>query len=273
MTYEYPGSGGLDYAPCRYGNSKLLFRGPRRSLEGSFCAALGGSETYGKFVEKPWPSLLEQRLNVPVVNFGYVNAGVDVFANEPLVGDVSRSAKVTVVQLMGAPNMSNRFYAVHPRRNDRFLRASSLMRTTFPEADFSEFNFTRHMLCSLRDSAPKHFGQLVEEIRSAWVVRMGVLLDQISGPKVLLWLRNYHPTGDHGPLGPEPALVSAAMVDRLRAHAEVVIDVEPSSAARQARTAGMVHAAIEALAAADMPGPRVHEEVAEALAPAVAKLM
>jgi hypothetical protein len=35
----------------------------------------------------------------------------------------------------------------------------------------------------------------------------------------------------------------------------------------------MVHAAIEALAAADMPGPRVHEEVAEALAPAVAKLM
>lgn len=273
MTYEYTASGGLDYAPCRYGKSKLLFRGPRRSLEGAYCAAWGGSETYGKFVEKPWPMLLERRLNMPVVNLGYVNAGVDVFGNEPLVCDVSRSAKVSILQLMGAPNMSNRFYAVHPRRNDRFLRASNLMRATFPEADFSEFNFTRHMLCSLRDSAPDQFPQLVEEMRSAWVSRVSALLDRISGPKVLLWLRNYHPPGSEGPLGPEPALVSSGMVERIRAQADMVVEMEPSFAARQDGTAGMVFAPIEALAAADMPGPRVHEEVAEALAPLVAKMI
>ncbi len=36
---------------------------------------------------------------------------------------------------MGAQNLSNRFYAVHPRRNDRFLRASTLMKTIFREVD------------------------------------------------------------------------------------------------------------------------------------------
>ena len=44
-----------------------------------------------------------------------------VFVNEPTVIDICSKALVTVVQLMGAQNTSNRFYAVHPRRNDRFL--------------------------------------------------------------------------------------------------------------------------------------------------------
>jgi hypothetical protein len=30
-------------------------------------------------------------------------------------------ADVAVQQLMGADNISNRFYTAHPRRNDRFL--------------------------------------------------------------------------------------------------------------------------------------------------------
>ncbi|MEL7098122.1 MAG: DUF6473 family protein, partial [Pseudomonadota bacterium] len=31
MSYD-AGHGGLDYLPCRYGASKVLFRGPRKSL-------------------------------------------------------------------------------------------------------------------------------------------------------------------------------------------------------------------------------------------------
>ena len=82
MAFEYAGDGALDYFPCRYGRSKLLFRGPRRQLVPPFVSAFGGSETYGKFVEEPWPALLEERIGLPVVNFGYLNAGVDVFLGE-----------------------------------------------------------------------------------------------------------------------------------------------------------------------------------------------
>lgn len=273
MTYEFTGCGALDYAPCRYGCSKLLFRGPRRSLAGEFCVALGGSETYGKFVERPWPALLERRLFLPVVNLGYLNAGPDLFAHEPFVSEVARAARVSVIQLMGVANMSNRFYAVHPRRNDRFLRASAAMHDLFPNADFAEFSFTRHMLQSLHDQAPDAFARLSSELQATWVSRMRALLERTFGPKIVLWLRDYHAQARPAPLGHDPALVTAPMVDRIRPYADLVVEVTPSPAARQAGLAGMVFPPTEAPAAADMPGPRVHEEVAEALAPVIAKML
>ncbi len=54
MTYMKLGQAALDYYPCRYGASKLLFRGPRRRLQGDYVAFLGGTETYGKFIETPF---------------------------------------------------------------------------------------------------------------------------------------------------------------------------------------------------------------------------
>ena len=70
MAYAYPGDGALDYFPCRYGMSKLLFRGPHRELDGPFCAVLGGTETYGKFVADPYPALVEQMTGLRMVNLG-----------------------------------------------------------------------------------------------------------------------------------------------------------------------------------------------------------
>ena len=46
MTYDALGAGALDYLPCRYGTSKLLFRGPRRPLKEPYIAFLSGTETY-----------------------------------------------------------------------------------------------------------------------------------------------------------------------------------------------------------------------------------
>lgn len=267
MAFEYPGDGALDYFPCRYGKSKLLFRGPRRSLDKPFIAAMGGAETYGKFVAEPWPALLEARLGMPVVNFGYVNAGIDVFTNEPQVADVSRAARVSVIQVLGAANMSNRFYAVHPRRNDRFLRASNLMRSLFRDVDFTEFHFTRHLLSALQERAPEKFGALVEELRASWVARMKLLLEKVEGDKVLLWIGDYLPPGHGDPLGSEPLLVRHDMVKQLEPLCDAIIRVEPSLMARSTGTVGMSFAPLDEPAALSMPGPMVHQEIAEALAP------
>ncbi|MDD8021834.1 MAG: DUF6473 family protein [Paracoccaceae bacterium] len=273
MAFEYSGDGALDYFPCRYGKSKLLFRGPRRNLETPFVAAMGGTETYGKFVADPWPALLEAKLGMPVVNFGYLNAGIDVFVNEPQVSEVSRLASLTVVQLMGAQNMSNRFYAVHPRRNDRFLRASNLMRAVFSEIDFTEFNFTRHLLLVLRERAPDRFAPLVAELQASWVARMTAMLEKIAGRKVLLWLGDYRDPSQRDALGGEPLLVTADMVDQIRPLADAVVRVDPSLMARSSGSAGMYFGPLEEPAAATMPGPMVHAEVAAALAPVLAGLL
>ena len=81
---------------------------------------------------------------------GICSAGVDVFCADETVLSACNDARAVVFQVMGAHNLSNRYYTVHPRRNDRFLKASALMRNQFPEIDFTEFHFTRHLLTALR---------------------------------------------------------------------------------------------------------------------------
>jgi hypothetical protein len=208
MAYAYPGEGALDYYPCRYGKSKILFRGPRRDLEQPFVAVLGGTETYGKFLPLPYPALTEEATGIRMVNLGCVNAGLDVYLNEPVIPDILGRARVTVIQLMGAQNMSNRYYAVHPRRNDRFLRASGLLRTIYREVDFTEFNFTRHMLTTLQSISPQKFEVVVDELKAAWVARMSLLLDQARGKTVLLWMADRPPSATVAPGGSDAGPVA-----------------------------------------------------------------
>lgn len=122
MAYEYPREGALNYFPVRYGDSKLLFRGPKADLGERYVAFLGGTETYGKYVETPYPDLVGEEVGCATLNLGCVNAGLDAYLNDETVMDLCAASDVTVLQITGAQNMSNRFYAVHPRRNDRFLR-------------------------------------------------------------------------------------------------------------------------------------------------------
>ncbi len=269
MAFECLSGGALDYFPCRYGRSRLLFRGPRRVIEAPYVAVLGGSETYGKFVAEPWPSLLEARLGFPMLNFGYPNAGIEVFSRESHLVELTSAARLTVIQLFGAQNMSNRYYAVHPRRNDRFLRASKLMNGCFPGIDFTEFNFTRHMLGVLKQRAPDGYAKLVEELRAEWVRRMQAMLTRSTEPKILLWLGDYRAPLTRDPLGPEPLFVTPGMVDEIAVSAEAVVRVEPSVMARSTGTVGMCFGPLEEPAAMTMPGPLVHQEIAEKLAPVV----
>ncbi|MGR3290116.1 MAG: DUF6473 family protein, partial [Paracoccaceae bacterium] len=111
VAYEYFGASPLNYYPCQYGESKLRFRGPKRTLEGKYCVVIGGSETFGKFIEQPYPEILEDLSGQTVVNLGCMHAGVGLFADDATILKICANADVTVIQLMGAQNMSNRFYS------------------------------------------------------------------------------------------------------------------------------------------------------------------
>lgn len=273
MAYDYAGEGSLDYMPCRYGRSRLMFRGPRRDLSGRFVAVLGGIEAYGRYIPKPYPALLEAGLGARVVNLGCPNAGPDAWLGDPAVMDVLARAEVVVVQVPGAADLSNRFYTVHPRRNDRFLRASPLLQTIYRGVDFTEFNFTRHLLRSLHAAGPERFALVADELRSAWEARMHSLLSALPGRKVLLWLAE-------GPPGPrrdipigEPVLVDDAMIVALAEQGDAMVMAVPSMAARARGMEGMVFPAMAEPAARGLPGVAAHEEVAAALVPVLRGLM
>ena len=272
MSFDTLGPGGLDYLPCRYGTSKILFRGPRRSLDTPYVAFFGGTTTYGKFIETPFPRLIEPELGLTCVNFGCVNGGVDVYATDPFLREVATQATVTVIQVTSPRNMSNRFYKVHPRRNDRFVEASALLRAIYGEVDFAEFNFTNHMLKRLLLLSPDRFDAVLEELRTAWLARMRLVLSQIPGKTVILWASRDTPHRAATDIDADPAFVTPTMLQEIEPLVTRMVTVVASDAAIAMGTEGMVFAEMDAPAAQTMLGPAAHREIADAMLPVLREL-
>ena len=136
-----------------------------------------------------------------------MNAGPDAFLGDSGVIEIARQARAVVLQVMGAQNLSNRLYMVHPRRNDRFIAARPALRALYPEVDFTEFHFTHHMLASLLSLSESRFGLVIEELRTAWVARMRALMARLPGDVVLLWIAQHTPRPTMRPIirpGPPP---------------------------------------------------------------------
>lgn len=200
---------------CQYGQSKLVFRGPKRSLGDDYIAFLGGSETYGRNVQQPFPEVIEQKLGVTCVNLGWPNAGIEVLLNDPALIKIASGAVATVLQVPGAVNLNTRYYKVHPRRNDRFIEAHQDLRDLFPTVDFTEFSFTRHMLSTLKQVSPVDFLHVQAELAAVWTDGMRRLIRAIGTPVVLLWLADRKPNEiwDRPDHDGDPVMVSREMIE------------------------------------------------------------
>lgn len=268
-----PNESVLDYETCSYGNSRLAFRGPKQSLDDPYIAVLGGSEVFGRFIDRPLTTLMQDDLGVDCINLGCSNAGADAFLHDAGICEVASQALVTVIQITGAQNNSNRYYRVHPRRNDRFVAPNACLKALYPRIDFSNIHFTRHALQDLEDAAPLRFELVVEELKAAWVARMTDLLEHIKGRKVLFWMgANGIDAPDNGS-SLDPLYIDRGMVEALRPLVDDIVEYVASSLARREGTRGMVYDPTQKRAAQHMFGPRAHGEAAKALTKVLAPMI
>lgn len=209
---------------CRYPGVDVLFRGPRRSLESPFVAFLGGSNFNGGAVPNPVPDLVETALETTCVNFSIPNAGVDLFLEAEALTDFASDAVLTVVEVLGAQNLSNRFYRVHPRRNDRFLAPTDLLTRAFPGAEFVDVHFTRHALKVLETAAPERFQAVVDELKATWVWKMSALLNRIRGPKLLAWCGPDAPQAEARDRHVDPLFVDARMLNKIAGQVDGIVE-------------------------------------------------
>ena len=271
MKHDRITHGSLEYCLYRFGKSRSRFRGPRPDLSRPYIACLGGSETFGRFVPHSYAQLLQSRLGMTCANFARPNAGPGFFLDDPSVLLAAREARAVVIAVMGAQNLSNRFYRVHPRHNDRVIATSDFLKTLFPALDGGDIHYTGHLLETLSGLDPERFQIVVEELKIAWVARMTALLERVKGRTILLWAADHAPpeptdSAHRAPLAPAPRFVDQAMLDRISPLATRVVEYTPSDQARAAGTGGMVHTPAEADAARCLPGVKMHAEIANLLA-------
>lgn len=271
MTYETRCGALLDYAPCTYGTSRLSFRGPNAELTEWSVAAIGGSSTYGRFVERPYPNRLAGFLQVPVLNLGCQNAGPDAFLADPVLEETCALAAATVVEVTGAINLSNDLYKVHPRRNDRFLSATPALHAVCPGLDLTDVHFTGHLMSRIRARASDSFPVVVRILQQAWTDAMCRLVDRSLGPVILLWFSDMAPPPDCGALPDlsahhgRPWFVTQEMVEQVARRAAAYVECVVTSVPTQDNTPGLSYSEFEAPIARRILPPRAHQEAAQKL--------
>ncbi|TDK46721.1 DUF6473 family protein [Antarcticimicrobium luteum] len=274
MSMQLTSAGAREDPICRFPGSALPVRGPCVDLVRPYLAFLGGSETFGRFVEAPFPTLVDRALGQSCVNLGSINAGLGAILRDAGVMRIAAGAELTVVQIPGAQDLGNQYYRVHPRRNDRFLAPTRRLAALYPEVDFTQFHFTKHLVTTLYRQSPARFAPVLDELRALWIDRMEQLLGTLGGRVLLLWLQyDDRRPQDDAPLGPDPLLVSRAMIDRIRPDARGLVEVPVVPAGRRVgETARMAFGPLQALAAEHLPGPSMHRRIAARLSEAIRTL-
>ena len=222
----------INYNYYRFGRSRQRFRGPHPKLDKPYLAFIGGSETYGKFVEKPFPAQLGDQLGMTAANWGAPQAGPGFFLKDPVILEACSNAKICVVSVMGATNMSNRMYSVFHRRNARIRDVSKVLPLLFPDVELERFKFVHNLLFNLHRANPANFRAVELELREAWVARMKELLEAIETTRVLVWMSVRTPEEDFGPIERDdflipPAFVNRDMLEAVAPMADLVIEYVP----------------------------------------------
>ena len=215
---------------------------------GRYVVALGGTATFGKTVVQPFPALLDRAADCPVLNLAAPNAGPDFFLADPRRLELAAGASLAILQPCGVEGVTNPFYTVHSRRNDRFLGATPALRSLFPEVDFAEIHFTRHLLSVLQRTDPARFSHVLRGLQATWMARTQALLRHLPPRRILLRLRA---PADHPPADD---LIDEAMLAALVGPGATLVEVTlPEDAA--------------------LPGAQDHVRIADSLAPLLRRLL
>lgn len=261
----------LDYRLVEVEGLPWLVRGPVPDLEAPFFACIGSAHTFGRFCERPYATLLEQRLELPVLNLGIGGTG-PAFFRKPEHLAILRRARFVVCQVQSGRSASNSRFLTDGGYQGRLLQSGETCTLSV-------------LLDRWLRGEPRHVVErLLAETRSNYVAHYRALLEAIGRPTVLFWFSSRSP--DYTPgftnlleLQSEyPHLVDRAMVEAIRPRATRYVECVSRRGLPQ-RLWVAEQPVLETHVGADgwlrnvyYPSPEMHEDAAAALAEACTEL-
>jgi LPS sulfotransferase NodH len=90
----------IDYE--MFNHMGVSFRGPRPSSleDGEYVCCIGGSHTFGRFCQEPYPAILSKKLGIPVLNMGCGGFGISAFVHDNARMNIINRSRAVVIQAM-----------------------------------------------------------------------------------------------------------------------------------------------------------------------------
>jgi hypothetical protein len=269
-VFRLPGTGGL--------------RGPAPSVlePGEYFTCMGAAQTFGCFCERPYPALLEERLGLTALNFGFAGVGPRFFLQDnerarTRLEYVNRGS-FAVLQVMSARSEDNSRF---DSRGFEMLRRRS---------DGERMGAAPAYEQLLETETPERVAEIVAETRENWIQSYARLLQAIEVPTILFWFSKREPeyeealAGVDALFGEFPQLVNRPMVEAIRNLADGYVECvtergspqrllsrftgEPVSITRRSDLGGTVEEFNSYY-----PSPEMHEDAASALLEACLRLV
>ena len=197
---------------------------PRPLKRGEYFTTIGAAQTFGRFVDDPFPAQLSRSLGTKAFNLASSAAAPSFFySNEQILNYVNES-KFCVVQVTAARSCGNSRYNNHKTHKNVFQETRLGEDAPF----INENEIYRDLWKAGRvDEAV----QLIDESKATWIQEMNTLLHKIHVPTILLWLSErtpeYEPNRKSYPAyaGPFPQYVDREMIDAVRDQASHYVEV------------------------------------------------
>jgi hypothetical protein len=223
----------IDYQMYRLGETDLWLRGPDPGIanleRGKYIVCIGAAQTFGTFCERPFPILLEESLNLPVLNLGFGGAGPSSFLRHPELFDYINGAKFVIVQVMSARSESNSLFeanqAIVTRRFDGRRLANRVAYDWVLEGGYlwKKIPIGQQYFREFAKLLGKLIAKkIVTESRNNWIDNYRYLLSKIEVPKILFWFSTRNPdyqmkyTNVMTLYNEFPMLVNLEMVDKIK---------------------------------------------------------
>ncbi len=239
----------VDYKMYCLDDTGLWFRGPAiSSLDMSdYIVCIGAAQTFGCFCEKPFPILLQETLNIPVLNLGYGGAGPYFYLKHSKLLRYLNQAKLVIVQVMSGRSENNSMFEsggleLLTRRNDGVKIGSN-------EAYSQALNGLKFLPPSMADKwlprkIARVFGRMetkkiVMETRQNWMQNYKTLLSQIKTPKLLFWFSKRQPqykdrySSVNSLFNEFPQLVNLSMIQQIQTYSDEYIECVSSAGSPQ----------------------------------------
>jgi len=193
---------------------------PENIVKGGYSVCIGAAQTFGPFVEKPYPLLLSKLLNFPVVNLGRGGTSALFFSRENYLSFINKGSFV-VIQIMAARGVENSSF----RPTNRGGQNNVVLKETGQIVKSKAYY--RKLITSSDTDLIK---QNILESRENWIKNYQVLLNSIHVPKILFWFSQRAPdyqekfTKLRKLYSKYPQLVNESMVNTIKPFADEYLE-------------------------------------------------